>query len=147
LSNSPIYGLFVCVPRTVERENSPDQHGNTEDADVFPHPLPWGLDRCAIIPETGYRKAVAHINDLLYQARTALKDVLEANVTTQGGGKVYLSFLPHFFWNNAGQADQEKTILRIIDYLRDMNLDLAGGESAIPSLLDSEPVEIVAKAA
>lgn len=87
------------------------------------------------------------MNDLIYKARMALKDVMEVKIFTPGSGKVYLTFFPHLFWEGAAQGQQEKVILKIIDYLRDMDMDLAGGESAIPTLLNSEPVEIVGKAA
>ena len=83
------------------------------------------------------------MNDLIYQVRMALKDVMEVKIFTQGSGKVYLAFLPHLFWEGAGPAQQEKAILRIIDYLRDMDMDLDGGESAIPAMLNLEPVEVV----
>jgi hypothetical protein len=83
------------------------------------------------------------MNDLIYQVRMALKDVMEVKIFTQGSGKVYLTFLPHLFWEGTGPAQQEKAILRIIDYLRDMDMDLDGGESAISTMLNLEPVEVV----
>jgi hypothetical protein len=87
------------------------------------------------------------MNDLIYKVRMALKDVMEVTISTQGSGRVYLTFSPHLFWEGATQTHQEKVILKIVDYLRDMNMDLAGGESAIPALLNAEPVEVVGKAA
>lgn len=92
------------------------------------------------------------MNELLYSARSALKDVIECNILSRSGGKVYLTFEPQLHWEHTegsgtGQSHDEKTILKIIDYLQDMNLDLAGGESAIAALLQREPVEIVKKAA
>jgi hypothetical protein len=98
-------------------------------------------------PETGYRRAVVHMNDLIYKARMALKDIMEVKIFTPGSGKVYLTIFPHLYWEGTAQTHREKVILNIIDCLRDMDMDLAGGESAIPNLLNSEPVEIVGKAA
>jgi hypothetical protein len=87
------------------------------------------------------------MNDLLYKARTALRDSIEAKVSTPGHGQVYLTFLPHFFWEGATQEQRDQAIRNIISALRDMGMDLVGGESAIPLLLESEPVEIIAQAA
>jgi hypothetical protein len=87
------------------------------------------------------------MNDLLYKARTALRDSIEAKVSTPGHGRVYLTFLPHFFWEGATQAQREQAVRNIFTALRDMGMDLDGGDSAIPSLLNSEPVEIVGLAA
>ncbi|HEY1921076.1 MAG TPA: hypothetical protein VGH27_36360 [Streptosporangiaceae bacterium] len=87
------------------------------------------------------------MNDLLYKARMALKDSIEANVSTPGHGRVYVTFFPHFFWEGATQEQRDQAIRNIFTSLRDLGMDLDGGDSAIPALLESEPVEIVALAA
>ena len=87
------------------------------------------------------------MNDLLYKARTALRDSIEANVSTPGHGRVYVTFFPHFFWEGATEEQRDQAIRNIFTALRNMGMDLAGGESAIPLLLESQPVEIIAQAA
>jgi hypothetical protein len=87
------------------------------------------------------------MNELIYKARMALKDVMEVKISSQGGGRVYLSFFPDLFWAGAERARAEKVVQNIFDCLHDMDMDLAGGESAVPALLRSEPVEIVHRSA
>lgn len=90
---------------------------------------------------------MVHMNDLIYKARMALKDVMEVKIFSQGSGKVYLSFFPDFFWEGTERTRAENVIQNIFDCLHDMDMDLAGGESTVPTLLNSEPVEVVYKAA
>ena len=87
------------------------------------------------------------MNDLLYKARTALRDSIEANVSTPGHGRVYVTFFPHFFWEGATEEQRDQAIRNIFTALRNMGMDLDGGESAIPLLLESQPVEVIAQAA
>ena len=42
---------------------------------------------------------------------------------------------------------RDQAIRNIFTALRNMGMDLDGGESAIPLLLESQPVEIIAQAA
>jgi hypothetical protein len=125
--------VFVCRRHPVE-------HGNVEgEADAGAgHNGGLRIDT---------ERAVVGVNELIYKARMALKDIMEVNITTPGSGKVYLTFLPHLVWEGATEAHREKVIGKIIDCLGDMGMDLAGGQAAIPTLLSSEPVEIVGKAA
>ncbi|MFG2006928.1 hypothetical protein ACGFNU_48065 [Spirillospora sp. NPDC048911] len=87
------------------------------------------------------------MNDLIYKVRMALKDVIEVKIFTQGSGRVYVSIFPEFFWEGTERSHTEKIISNIVDCLRDMGLDLAGGDSAVPTLANSEPVEVLHKAA
>ncbi len=88
------------------------------------------------------------MNELIYKAPDGPWNIMEVNITTPGSGKVYLTFLPHLVWEGATQAHREKVIGKIIDCLGDMAAWIAcGGQAAIPTLLSSEPVEIVGKAA
>ena len=87
------------------------------------------------------------MNELIYKARMALKDVMEVKISSQGGGRVYLSFFPDLFWEGTERTRAEKVITNIVDCLRDMDMDLAGGESAAGALLRSEAVEIVHRTA
>jgi hypothetical protein len=140
--------LFVCAFRAVEQVDPVLPGMATSKMPPFRVLSYSGAGMCAREPsETGCRRAVVHMNDLIYKARMALKDVMEVKIFTQGSGKVYLAFFPHLFWEGTGQTHKEKIILKIIDCLRDMGMDLAGGESAITTLLNSEAVEIVSKAA
>ncbi|TNY36166.1 hypothetical protein [Thermomonospora catenispora] len=87
------------------------------------------------------------MNNLIYSARMALRDIMEVNIFSQGNDKVYLTFFPDLVWEGTQRKRTEDVIQNIIDRLHDMGMDLAGGESAIPALLNSDPVEIVRKAA
>ncbi|WP_141579095.1 hypothetical protein [Actinomadura sp. WMMA1423] len=87
------------------------------------------------------------MNELIYKARMALKDVMEVKISSRGGGRVYLSFFPDLFWEGTERTRAENVIKDIFDCLHDMDMDLAGGEAAVPVLLNSEPVEIVHRAA
>ncbi|MEV8309210.1 hypothetical protein AB0P36_18100 [Streptomyces flavidovirens] len=77
----------------------------------------------------------------------ALRDVMEVNIFTQGNDKVYLTVFPELVWEGSEETQSEKVVLSVIDRLHDMDLDVAGGESAIRTLLDAGSVEIIRKAA
>ncbi|MFH0246468.1 hypothetical protein ACGRHY_29530 [Streptomyces sp. HK10] len=87
------------------------------------------------------------MNNLIYNARMALRDVMEVNIFTQGNDKVYLTVFPELVWEGSEKTQSEKVVQSVIDRLHEMNLDVAGGESAVQALLNSESVEIVRKAA
>ncbi|NBM14410.1 hypothetical protein [Streptomyces sp. GC420] len=87
------------------------------------------------------------MNNLIYNARMALRDVMEVNIFTQGNDKVYLTVFPELVWEGSEKAQSEKVVQSVIDRLHDMDLDVAGGESAVQTLLDSGSVEIIRKAA
>lgn len=87
------------------------------------------------------------MNNLIYNARMALRDVMEVNIFTQGNDKVYLTVFPELVWEGSEKTQSEKVVRSVIDRLHDMDLDVAGGESAIQTLLDSGSVEIIRKAA
>jgi hypothetical protein len=101
------------------------------------------------------------MNNLLYNARMALRDIMEVNIFTKGNDRVYVSLFPDLTWEgDAPETDQqrkalehakrehtEKAVLTVIDRLRDMDLVLAGGEHGMNALMDSESVEILRKTA
>lgn len=101
------------------------------------------------------------MNNLLYNARMALRDFIEVNITTKGNDRVYLTVFPDLIWEGdapetdqereeraqAGRAHTEKVIRAVVDRLHDMDLTLAGGDEAINALLETESVEILRKAA
>ncbi|MFJ9822159.1 hypothetical protein ACIRU3_44420 [Streptomyces sp. NPDC101151] len=96
------------------------------------------------------------MNNLLYNARMALRDFMEINIFTKGTDRVYLSLDPDLTWEGAvpegaseqdGRAHTEKVVLTIVDRLQEMDMVLAGGESAVSALLEAESVEILRKAA
>lgn len=87
------------------------------------------------------------MNNLIYNARMALRDVMEVNIYTQGNDKVYLTVFPELVWEGTEKTQPEKVVRNVIGRLHDMDLDVVGGESAVRTLLDSAPVEIVRKAA
>lgn len=87
------------------------------------------------------------MNNLIYNARMALRDIMEVNISTRGNDKVYLTFFPDLVWEGTEERHTEKVIRSIIDRLHDMDMDIAGGESAIPTLRDAQAVEIVRKVA
>src|SRR5262250_3330951 len=107
------------------------------------------------------RKVVAHMNNLLYNARMALRDIIEIDIFTKGTDRVYVSLSPDPAWEgdvpetdqqreereHAGRAKVEKVALHVVDRLRDMDLILAGGENGISALMGSQSVEILRKAA
>lgn len=107
------------------------------------------------------RKVVVHMNNLLYNARMALRDIIEIDIFTKGTDRVYVSLSPDPAWEgdapesdqqreereHAGRAHTEKVALTVVDRLRDMDLILADGENGISALVGSEPVEILRKAA
>jgi hypothetical protein len=78
------------------------------------------------------------MNNLIYNARMALRDVMEVNIYT---------VFPELVWEGTEKTQPEKVVRNVIGRLHDMDLDVAGGESAVRTLLDSGPVEIVRKAA
>ncbi|MFD4973859.1 hypothetical protein ACWCRF_37015 [Streptomyces sp. NPDC002405] len=87
------------------------------------------------------------MNNLIYKARMALRDVMEVNIYTQGNDKVYLTVFPELVWEGTEKTQPEKVVRNVIGRLHDMDLDVDGGESAVRTLLDSGAVEIVRKAA
>ncbi|MEU8977558.1 hypothetical protein [Streptomyces sp. NPDC048309] len=87
------------------------------------------------------------MNNLIYNARMALRDIMEVNIFTQGNDKVYLTVFPDLVWEGTEETHTEKVVLSIIDRLHDMDMDVVGGESAVRTLLDAGPVEIVRKVA
>lgn len=87
------------------------------------------------------------MNTLIYNARMALRDVMEVNIFSQGNDKVFLTVFPELVWEGSGERQQEKVVRNVIDRLHDMDLDVAGGDEAVRTLLDARPVEIVRKAA
>ncbi|MEV1026445.1 hypothetical protein [Streptomyces sp. NPDC050264] len=87
------------------------------------------------------------MNSLIYNARMALRDVMEVNIFSQGNDKVYLTVFPDLVWEGSGDRQSEKVVRNVIDRLHDMDLDVDGGESAVTTLLDSGSVEIIRKAA
>jgi hypothetical protein len=100
------------------------------------------------------------MNNLLYNARMALKDIIEINISTKGSDRVYLTLLSDPPWEgeasetaqqheereHAGRVHTEKVVSTIVDRLQDMEMILDGGENAIGALMKSEPVEILQKA-
>ncbi|MFJ8150417.1 hypothetical protein ACIQ8D_34710 [Streptomyces sp. NPDC096094] len=87
------------------------------------------------------------MNNLIYEARMALRDVMEVNIYSQGNDKVYLTVFPELVWEGTEKTQPEKVVRNVIGRLNDMSLDVAGGEGAVRTLLDANPVEIVRKAA
>ncbi|MEU4148320.1 hypothetical protein [Streptomyces parvulus] len=87
------------------------------------------------------------MNNLIYEARMALRDVMEVNIYSQGNDKVYLTVFPELVWEGTEKTQPEKVVRNVIGLLNDMSLDVAGGEGAVRTLLDAAPVEIVRKAA
>ncbi|MGD6755294.1 hypothetical protein [Streptomyces sp. BH105] len=87
------------------------------------------------------------MNTLIYNARMALRDVMEVNIFSQGNDKVFLTVFPELVWEGSGERQQEKVVRNVIHRLHDMDLDVAGGEEAVRTLLDEGSVEIVRKAA
>jgi hypothetical protein len=87
------------------------------------------------------------MNNLIYEARMALRDVMEVNIYSQGNDKVYLTVFPELVWEGTEKTQPEKVVRNVIGLLHDMNLDVAGGEGAVRTLLDEGAVEIVRKAA
>ncbi|MER6979729.1 hypothetical protein [Streptomyces carpinensis] len=87
------------------------------------------------------------MNNLIYEARMALRDVMEVNIYSQGNDKVYLTVFPELVWEGTEKTQPEKVVRNVIGRLNDMHLDVAGGEGAVKTLLDAGAVEIVRKAA
>ncbi|MEV6840676.1 hypothetical protein AB0N17_40430 [Streptomyces sp. NPDC051133] len=87
------------------------------------------------------------MNTLIYNARMALRDIMEVNIFSQGNDKVFLTVFPDLVWEGTEDTQTEKVIRNVIARLHDMDLDVAGGEDAVRTLLDAGSVEIVRKAA
>ena len=87
------------------------------------------------------------MNNLIYNARMALRDIMEVNIFSQGNDKVYLTVFPDLVWEGTEETHTEKVVRNVIDRLNDMDLDVAGGEAAVRTLLDAGSVEIVRKVA
>lgn len=87
------------------------------------------------------------MNNLIYEARMALRDVMEVNIYSQGNDKVYLTVFPELVWEGTEKTQPEKVVRNVIGRLHDMDLDVADGEASVRALLDSGAVEIVRKAA
>ncbi|KAF2774712.1 hypothetical protein STPH1_7535 [Streptomyces sp. OM5714] len=90
---------------------------------------------------------MACMNNLIYKARMALRDVMEVNIYSQGNDKVYLTVFPELVWEGTEKTQPEKVVRNVIGRLHDMDLDVDGGETAVKTLLDAGAVEIVRKAA
>ena len=100
------------------------------------------------------------MNNLLYSARMALRDMIEIDISTKGTDRVYLSLCSDPTWEgdgpetdqqreereHAGRVHMENVVLTVVDRLRDMNMILGGGENATSALMKSESVEILQKA-
>ncbi|MFB6837437.1 hypothetical protein [Streptomyces sp. NPDC056361] len=87
------------------------------------------------------------MNTLIYNARMALRDVMEVNIYTQGNDKVYLTVFPDLIWEGTEETHTEKVVHGIVERLHDMDLALAGGDDDIKTLVNSGVVEIVRKVA
>ncbi|MFJ5265747.1 hypothetical protein ACIQAC_35335 [Streptomyces sp. NPDC088387] len=87
------------------------------------------------------------MNNLIYNARMALRDVMEVNIYTQGNDKVFLTVFPELVWEGTEKTQPEKVVRNVIGRLHDMDLDVEGGEAAVKTLLDAGAVEIVRRAA
>ncbi|MER6790089.1 hypothetical protein [Streptomyces sp. NPDC000658] len=87
------------------------------------------------------------MNSLIYEARMALRDVMEVNIYSQGNDKVYLTVFPELVWEGTEKTQPENVVQNVIGRLHDMDLDVADGDSAVRTLLDAGAVEIVRKAA
>jgi hypothetical protein len=87
------------------------------------------------------------MNNLIYEARMALRDVMEVNIYSQGNDKVYLTVFPELVWEGTEKTQPEKVVRNVIGLLHDMDLDVADGEASVRTLLDSGPVVIVRPAA
>lgn len=87
------------------------------------------------------------MNNLIYNARMALRDIMEVNIFTQGNDKVYLTVFPDLVWEGTEETQTEKVIHSVLGRLHDMEMDVVGGDAAIPVLLDGKSVEIVRKVA
>jgi hypothetical protein len=102
-----------------------------------------------------------NMNNLIYSARMALRDLLEVSVFTKGTDRVYLSVTSDLTWEGgAPEADAqreereqarrvhtEKAVLTAVDRLGDMDMIIAGGENAVSGLIESGSAEILRKAA
>ncbi|MEU9078586.1 hypothetical protein ACFYUY_14780 [Kitasatospora sp. NPDC004745] len=86
------------------------------------------------------------MNSLIYNARMALRDIMEVNIYSQGNDKVYLTVFPDLVWEGTEETQTEKVIQFVLGRLHDMEMDIAG-EDAVQTLLDGKAVEIVRKAA
>lgn len=87
------------------------------------------------------------MNNLIYNARMALRDIMEVNIFTQGNDKVYLTVFPDLVWEGTEETQTEKVIHSVLGRLHDMEMDVVGGDAAIRTLLDGKSVEIVRKVA
>jgi len=88
------------------------------------------------------------MNNLIYNARMALRDMMEIDVFTKGTDRVYLSLLPDPAWKGNGTAaDRQRDVaITCVNRLGDMGMVLAGGDDAVTALVDLESVEILRKA-
>ncbi len=82
------------------------------------------------------------MNNLLYNTRMALRDIMEVNIFTKGSDRVYVTLDSELSWEG-NVLGTDTVVVTIVDRLLDMDLVLAGGESGIGALRDSEPVEIL----
>ncbi|MEU8702813.1 hypothetical protein ACIQM0_34395 [Streptomyces sp. NPDC091387] len=87
------------------------------------------------------------MNNLIYNARMALRDIMEVNIFTQGNDKVHLTVFPDLVWEGTAQTQTDKVIREVLGRLNDMDMDIVGGDTGISTLLDGGSVEIVRKAA
>ncbi|MFB7558873.1 hypothetical protein [Streptomyces brevispora] len=87
------------------------------------------------------------MNNLIYNARMALRDIMEVNIFTQGNDKVHLTVFPDLVWEGTAQTQTDKVVQEVLGRLNDMDMDIVGGDTGIRTLLDGGSVEIVRKAA
>ncbi|MEU0399104.1 hypothetical protein ABZ318_02455 [Streptomyces sp. NPDC006197] len=87
------------------------------------------------------------MNNLIYNARMALRDIMEVNIFTQGNDKVHLTVFPDLVWEGTAETQTDKVIQEVLGRLHDMDMDIVGGDAGIRTLLDGRSVEIVRKVA
>ncbi len=95
------------------------------------------------------------MNNLLYSARMALRDIYEVNIFTKGNDRVYLSISHDLKWGTEDDAEApddneqdprrqtEQALAAAKKCLGEMDLMLVGGDAALTALMDAESVEIV----
>ncbi|MGW0121030.1 hypothetical protein [Streptomyces sp. NPDC003327] len=87
------------------------------------------------------------MNNLIYNARMALRDIMEVNIFTQGNDKVHLTVFPDLVWEGTAETQTDKVIQEVLGRLHDMDMDIVGGDAGIKTLVDGGSVEIVRKVA
>ncbi|MEN3586251.1 hypothetical protein AAH978_19125 [Streptomyces sp. ZYX-F-203] len=87
------------------------------------------------------------MNNLIYNARMALRDIMEVNIFTQGNEKVHLTVFPDLVWEGTAETRTDEVVQEVIRRLHDMDMDIADGETGVRTLMEGRSVEIVRKAA